>query len=114
MPSPTHPIAIHKFGGAALAGADAIAHVGALLAEPSHERRIVVTSALQGVTDSLIRAVHHAAEGDAPAADTIAVDLGDRHAGVADGLVKGEERNTLERALVALAGALAENLAGLT
>ena len=114
MPSATHPIAIHKFGGAALAGASAIAHVGALLAQPSLERRVVVTSALQGVTDSLLRAVHHATEGDALAAATIARELGDRHASVADGLVKGEERNTLERALVPLAGALAENLAGLT
>jgi aspartokinase len=47
MPSATHPIAIHKFGGAALAGASAIAHVGALLAEPSDERRVVVSSALR-------------------------------------------------------------------
>ncbi|HEV7839813.1 MAG TPA: hypothetical protein VGO75_17210, partial [Gemmatimonadaceae bacterium] len=96
MPSATHPIAIHKFGGAALAGAAAIAHVGALLAEPSDERRVVVTSALHGVTDSLLRAIHHATEGDALGADTIARELRELHASVADALVTGEERNTLE------------------
>jgi aspartokinase/homoserine dehydrogenase 1 len=113
MPSATHPIAIHKFGGAALAGASAIAHVGALLAEPSDERRVVVTSALQGVTDSLLRAVHCATEGNSRDADTIARELTQRHASVADALVAGEERIALEGALAPLAETLRQNLAGL-
>jgi aspartokinase/homoserine dehydrogenase 1 len=113
MPSPTHPIAIHKFGGAALAGASAIAHVGALLATPSDERRVVVTSALQGVTDSLLRAIHFATEGDARGAESIASELAQRHASVADGLVKGEERAVVERALTPLDEVLRENLAAL-
>src|SRR5450759_4304700 len=104
MPPATHPIAIHKFGGAALAGASAIAHVGALLAKPSDERRVVVTSALQGVTDSLLRAVHCATEGNSRDADTIARELTQRHASVADALVAGEERIAVEGALAALAG----------
>jgi len=113
MPSPTHPIAIHKFGGAALAGASAIAHVGALLAEPSDERRVVVTSALQGVTDSLLRAVHCATEGNSRDADTIARELTQRHASVADALLAGEERIAVEGALAPLAETLRQNLAGL-
>jgi len=99
MPSASHPIAIHKFGGAALAGASAIAHVGALLAEPSDERRVVVTSALQGVTDSLLRAVHSATEGNSGEADTIASELTARHASVADAVVTGKERRAVDREL---------------
>ncbi|MEA2765881.1 MAG: bifunctional aspartokinase / homoserine dehydrogenase 1, partial [Gemmatimonadaceae bacterium] len=113
MSSPTHPIAIHKFGGAALAGASAIAHVGALLAEPSDERRVVVTSALQGVTDSLLRAVHSATEGDSGGADAIAREITERHASVADELITGKERTALERALAPLAKLLTDNLAAL-
>jgi aspartokinase/homoserine dehydrogenase 1 len=113
MPSATHPIAIHKFGGAALAGASAIAHVGALLAEPSDERRVVVTSALQGVTDSLLRAVHSATEGNSAEVDVIARDLSQRHASVADTLVKGKERTDVERALAQLDKVLTENLAAI-
>jgi aspartokinase/homoserine dehydrogenase 1 len=113
MPSPTRPIAIHKFGGAALAGASAIAHVGELLADPSDERRVVVTSALQGVTDALLRAVHHATERDARGADAIARELAQRHATVADELVTGKERIAVERALATLAERLSENLAAL-
>ena len=113
MPSPTHPIAIHKFGGAALAGASAIAHVGALLAEPSDERRVVVVSALQSVTDSLLRAVHSATDGNSGEADTIARELTERHASVAHAVVTGKERGPVERELALLAEALTDNLAAL-
>ena len=113
MPSPTHPIAIHKFGGAALAGADAIAHVGTLLAEPSEERRVVVTSALQGVTDSLLRAVHSATEGKSEEANSIASELTTRHASVADAVVTGKERRAVERELAVLADVLNANLSAL-
>ncbi|HEV7593948.1 MAG TPA: aspartate kinase, partial [Gemmatimonadaceae bacterium] len=113
MPSPSHPIAIHKFGGAALAGASAIAHVGALLAEPSDERRVVVTSALQGVTDSLLRAVHCATEGDSGGAKAIANELAQRHTSVADAVVIGKDRTAVDRELAMLADALSQNLSAL-
>jgi aspartokinase/homoserine dehydrogenase 1 len=113
MTSVTHPIAIHKFGGAALAGADAIAHAGALMAESSDERRVVVTSALQGVTDSLIRAVHAATEGDSSGAEAIALELGKQHADVADDLLRGKERVGVEAVVARLAEMLRENLAAL-
>jgi aspartokinase/homoserine dehydrogenase 1 len=113
MPPTIHPIAIHKFGGAALAGPSAIAHVGALLAEPSDERRVVVTSALRGVTDSLLRAVHSATEGNSSEANTIARELTERHASVANELVTGKERAALQRALVPLTETLTGNLAAL-
>ncbi len=113
MPPVAHPIAIHKFGGAALADAGAIGHVGALLAEPSEERRVVVVSALQGVTDSLLRAVRCATDGDSSGADAIARELTQRHAIVADALTKGKERKTVDGALASLADTLATNLAAL-
>jgi aspartokinase/homoserine dehydrogenase 1 len=113
MPSPTHPIAIHKFGGAALAGASAIAHVGALLAKPSAERRVVVTSALQGVTDALLRAVQCATEGDARGAEAIVRELSQLHDTVAQALVTGEERVGLDRALTSLTETLIDNVAAL-
>jgi aspartokinase/homoserine dehydrogenase 1 len=113
MPPVAHPIAIHKFGGAALAGASAIAHVGALLAEPSEERRVVVTSALQGVTDSLLRAVHSATEGNSSEATGIAREINQLHSSVAAELVTGKERTALQRTLAPLAETLAENLAAL-
>lgn len=114
MPSATHPIAIHKFGGAALADASAIRHVGALLGEPSDERRVVVTSALQGVTDSLLRAMHCATEGNSGGADAIAREVTERHTAVADALLKGKERGAVERALASLADTLTKNLAALS
>ena len=114
MPPATHPIAIHKFGGAALADAGAIGHVGALLAEPTEERRVAVTSALQGVTDSLVKAAHCAIEGDARGADGIAREIAQRYTIVADTLVKGKERTALERAHVSLAITLTDNLAALS
>src|SRR4030081_3279108 len=42
MPPPSPHIFVHKFGGAALANAAAIANVGALLAaEPAGQRRVI-------------------------------------------------------------------------
>ena len=113
MPPPHHPIAIHKFGGAALAGATAITHVGTLLAESSDERRVVVTSALLGVTDSLLQAVRCATDGDSREADIIARQLAQQHATVADAVVSGKERIAVERALAPLDELLIENLAAL-
>jgi bifunctional aspartokinase / homoserine dehydrogenase 1 len=60
-------ISIHKFGGAAMADAPAIAHaVGIIRARPG--RPVVVVSALAGVTDLLLALVERAVAGDADAA----------------------------------------------
>ena len=85
MPS---SIIVHKFGGAALADAAAIANVGALLAAEKHEHgRVVVTSALQGVTNLLLAAIDHAKNGRHRDAEEIAVQLRTRHATVARGIL---------------------------
>jgi aspartokinase/homoserine dehydrogenase 1 len=76
MPSSVSQVVVHKFGGAALADADAIANVGALLAaEPTGQRRVIVTSALKGVTNSLVEAIRHATSGGGDAAQRIAAGL---------------------------------------
>lgn len=82
MPS-TSPVFVHKFGGAALADAAAIRNVGALLTSMTGEaHRVVVTSALQGVTDALLALTLLARARD-EAARRGARGLRERHAHVA-------------------------------
>ena len=55
MPAQARSVVVHKFGGAALADAGAIASVVRLLAlDRTGTRRVVAASALQGVTDALV------------------------------------------------------------
>jgi len=77
-----NPISVHKFGGAALANADAIRAVVNILAGTSGER-VVVTSALAGVTDILLNIARAAAKGDLAAAHAQADALLERHISVA-------------------------------
>ncbi len=77
-----NPISVHKFGGAALANADAIRAVVNILAGTSGER-VVVTSALAGVTDILLNIARAAAKGDLAAAHAQADALLERHVSVA-------------------------------
>jgi aspartokinase/homoserine dehydrogenase 1 len=112
-----HPstIVVHKFGGAALADAAAIANVGAILgAEPTGQARVVVTSALQGVTNTLLAAMRHGMAGERPAARALVDELRQRHAAAAEGVTHagdtrsaliahvGEAFDELERQLLAL------------
>jgi aspartokinase/homoserine dehydrogenase 1 len=78
---------VHKFGGAALAGASAIERAVALLGPPTEsERRVVVTSALLGVTDQLFQSFDRAVAGDAAAATALVSELRNRHLDVARSL----------------------------
>ena len=100
MPPSTSPVVVHKFGGAALADAAAIANVGTLLAaDATAPRRLVVTSALQGVTNQLLAAIAHATAGDVTAARAIVGGLLARHLEVARGVLAAgadsEMRNSL-------------------
>ena len=84
-------IVVHKFGGAALATSAAMSHVGDILAaELAGPGRIVVTSALRGVTDALVNATRHAAAGDPNAARRIASELHEQHARTARELLDGD------------------------
>ena len=76
-------IHVHKFGGAALADADAIRRVIAIIAGDD-EQKVVVASALLGVTDDLLTIAHASIDGETSSA---ALDsLRDRHVAVARAL----------------------------
>lgn len=71
-------ISVHKFGGAALANAQAIESVVALLAR-TNGMRVIVTSALAGVTDVLLSVARAASTGDLAIAQADARLLHERH-----------------------------------
>jgi len=105
MPS-LAPIIVHKFGGAALADTNAIAHVAAILSRDTETRRVVVVSAMQGVTDALVRIARDAANGARDDAIAEAARLRERHDAAATALLEGEARD-------ALRARIAESFAGL-
>jgi aspartokinase/homoserine dehydrogenase 1 len=90
MPPASPHVVVHKFGGAALADSAAISNVGALLAaEATGQRRVIVTSALKGVTNALVEAIAHATEGERDGAQRMALELRALHHGVARGIFAG-------------------------
>ncbi len=100
MPPSTSSAVVHKFGGAALADAAAIINVAELLGtDTTAQRRIVVTSALQGVTNQLVAAIGCANEHDGAAAKGIAEQLRERHLHVARGVV-GDDALDVRAALL--------------
>lgn len=58
------PVVVHKFGGTSLATPDRYRHVARVLSERPEDRKIVVVSAMSGVTNTLIRAVERASVRD--------------------------------------------------
>ena len=77
MPS----ITVHKFGGASLADADAVARAVAIAADQP-AGAVLVVSALAGVTDALLDGAQRAAAGDDRALRTTAAQLRERHRAV--------------------------------
>jgi len=61
VPGGAESVVAHKFGGSSLADAARIRHVATLVRERDEDEQIVVVSAMQGVTDSLIALTHAAA-----------------------------------------------------
>jgi len=92
---PAPPCHVHKFGGSSLADASLYRAAAALVGDPARTR-VVVVSAMQGVTDSLIALVETAQRNDAwqPALDV----LRERHANAAAALDRDEQLG-LQRAL---------------
>jgi len=77
MRSPAPIITVHKFGGAALADAAAMRKVATILAGDAASQRVVVASAMLGVTDQLLDTAHRAAAGEQ---ERVAIDgVRDRH-----------------------------------
>src|SRR6266516_3812521 len=64
MRSTALTITVHKFGGAALADAAAIRKVASILGSDAARHKVVVASAMLGVTDNLLDIAHRAAAGE--------------------------------------------------
>jgi bifunctional aspartokinase / homoserine dehydrogenase 1 len=75
---PTPQLEVHKFGGASLADPQAVRHaIGIIQSRPGP--RIVVVSAMAGVTDLLFETAQQARAGDGAAASKTAATLRERH-----------------------------------
>ncbi len=86
MRTVANPISVHKFGGAALANEGAIRAVVTILASTSGQR-VVVTSALAGVTDMLLNIARAAAQGNLDNARAETDALLQRHMSVAKSIL---------------------------
>ena len=82
-------INVHKFGGAALADADAIRRVIRIIAD-DEAQRVVVASAMLGVTDELLAIAHTSTAGEIP--DAALYGLRQRHVRAALALGLDDER----------------------
>jgi aspartokinase/homoserine dehydrogenase 1 len=93
MPRPSRELEIHKFGGASLADAGAVR--GAVAIVQAHPgRRVVVVSAMAGVTDALLAIAHYARSGEVARAYRAVADLRERHQATARTLLPvGQWRN---------------------
>jgi aspartokinase/homoserine dehydrogenase 1 len=105
--------AIHKFGGASLADATAIRGAVAIIARQPAPR-VIVVSALAGVTDLLLEVITLATAGAAEAANAAVAQFRTRHTVVASELLRGaplrESVGSIDAAadeLMALASSLA-------
>jgi aspartokinase/homoserine dehydrogenase 1 len=89
-----------KFGGTSVGSAEALSQAAAIVQEASQrwDRVAVVVSAMNGVTDALIRGARTAAEGDDRTYRTIVSDLRVRHYRVVDELFsdKAEQATLLK------------------
>ena len=94
MPRPAPPLEVHKFGGASLADPAAVRHaVGILKDRPGP--RVVVVSAMAGVTDLLLETAARARAGDLAAASRAVAALRERHHTAAKTLPQPQARNEL-------------------
>ncbi|HEX4683954.1 MAG TPA: bifunctional aspartate kinase/homoserine dehydrogenase I [Gemmatimonadaceae bacterium] len=69
---------VHKFGGTSLADANCFRQVAEIVAARPEQRRLIVVSAMAGVTDQLVSAVHVAGKRDFAYRDIIEA-VGARH-----------------------------------
>ena len=95
MARQTSPLEVHKFGGASLADAAAVRHAVSIL-QGRPGPRVVVVSAMAGVTDLLLEAAARAQAGDVTAAYRAAARLRELHQAAARVLAPaGAVRNEL-------------------
>lgn len=106
------PAEVYKFGGTSVANAERIRRVVELvLAETDSVRRVVVVSALGGVTDELIRAIDEALSRSDKHRERLAA-IRQRYAEAAEALATEDDRETLQATLDACWQDLGELLDG--
>ncbi len=106
------PVHVYKFGGSSVATPERVRQVAALVrAEPEEARRIVVVSALGGVTDRLLAAIE-AALGRTGTHGVVLDELWARHTAAVEALAAAGEREALLGRLSALRRDLGELLDG--
>jgi aspartokinase/homoserine dehydrogenase 1 len=93
---------VMKFGGTSVGSADAIRSTAEIVraGQQGWSRVVVVASAMNGVTDALLKGAHTAADGDARTFKAIAQELRAKHFKALDELVKQPEQASLARATV--------------
>ncbi|MEX2399389.1 MAG: bifunctional aspartate kinase/homoserine dehydrogenase I [Rhodothermales bacterium] len=107
-----HPVFVYKFGGTSVKTPERIRSVVDLvLREQEHGLRVVVVSALGGVTDELVRAVDEALARSGRHADILDA-LKERHLEAVDQLSSGEEKERLQAKIESKLTELAELLDG--
>ncbi|HWH52802.1 MAG TPA: hypothetical protein VN651_14730, partial [Gemmatimonadaceae bacterium] len=98
MSGGTPSCVVHKFGGSSLADADCFRRVAKIIAERPEPQRLVVVSAMAGVTDDLVRATHVAGTRDFGYREILKV-VGDRHRATIAELVSPATAARLNEAL---------------
>ncbi len=110
--SPQNPVYVYKFGGTSVQTAERIRRVVDLVVREEVEGlRVVVISALGGVTDQLLQAIEEALARSGHHAE-ILTELKERHLDALDALAPKSERSTLREEVEARLTELAELLDG--
>ena len=93
---------IMKFGGTSVGSADAIRSTAQIVraGQQAGSHVVVVTSAMSGVTDALLKGAHTASNGDAHTFTALAQDLRAKHLKALDELVPLPEQAALARGTV--------------
>lgn len=94
IPKSSHSTLVMKFGGTSVGTPEAMAQAAQIVlsAHPDWPRLVVVSSALAGVTNLLLRSATRAAEGDSETYTQAVDELRERHFNIIDKLVTEEAR----------------------
>jgi aspartokinase/homoserine dehydrogenase 1 len=110
MPPSKRAPQVHKFGGASLADAAAIAHAVAIVRSHRSTPVVVVVSAMAGVTDQLFAVAEHAVRGEASRVAELIAGLRAKHSRAARAVLPA---GAARARLVAFIGQQFDELAGL-
>src|SRR5690349_12986061 len=89
---------VHKFGGTSVADADCFRRVAKIVTARPEKRRLIVVSAMAGITDQLVNAVHVAGKRDLGYRDIMA-SVGARHRKTITDLLSADDAGRLYEAL---------------